>query len=93
MNKQESAETVALQALAWIVARDDDLQMFLDASGADRNALASGARDPVFLGALLDFLLGDDARVMAFCDAHQLPYTALAEARAALPGGENLHWT
>jgi Protein of unknown function (DUF3572) len=42
---------------------------------------------------VLDHLLGDDQAVMAFCDAHGLPYTAPLAARSVLPGGETLHWT
>jgi hypothetical protein len=45
------------------------------------------------LGAVLDHLLGDDQMVIAFCDAHGLPYTSPLAARAALPGGDTLHWT
>jgi hypothetical protein len=36
---------------------------------------------------VLDFLLMDDAWVVAFCDAAGLPYEAPMRARAALPGG------
>jgi len=35
----------------------------------------------------------DDAWVMGFCDAVGLPYEAPMQARAALPGGEQVHWT
>ena len=42
---------------------------------------------------MLDFLLTDDRLVIAFCDDAGLPYTAPAEARAALPGGATMHWT
>ena len=45
------------------------------------------------IGAVLDFLLEDDARVIGFCDTAALPYTAVMQARAALPGGELPNWT
>jgi hypothetical protein len=35
----------------------------------------------------------DDAWVVAFCDAAGLPYEAPMRARAALPGGGQVHWT
>jgi hypothetical protein len=30
---------------------------------------------------------------MAFCDHEGVPYPSLVEARATLPGGEQVHWT
>jgi hypothetical protein len=91
--KQESAETLALRALAWLAADDEVLGRFLGASGAAPGDLAAGASDPRFLGAVLDFVLTDDSLVMAFCDAAGYPYAAPMTARAALPGGEVPHWT
>jgi hypothetical protein len=35
----------------------------------------------------------DDAWVIGFCDSVNLPYTAPMQARAALPGGEQMNWT
>ena len=91
--KRESAETLALRALAWLAADDDLLGRFLGASGAAPGDLATGASDPRFLAAVVDFLLTDDVLVMAFCDAEGYPYPAPMAARAALPGGEVPHWT
>ena len=79
------AETIALQALGWLVGNDDLLPVFLGATGA--------AHDPEFLGSVLDFIMMDDAWVIEFCDTHSLPYERLAEARGMLPGGEMVHWT
>ncbi len=39
------------------------------------------------LASVLDFLLMEDAWVMAFCTVTGLPFTAPMEARAGLPGG------
>jgi hypothetical protein len=91
--KRESAETLALRALAWIAADDDLLGRFLGASGASPGDLAAGAADPWFLAAVLEFVLTDDSLVMGFCDAEGYPYAAPLAARAALPGGEVPHWT
>lgn len=92
-NQQDSAETQALRALVWLLAQDDLVAGFLNATGADQQQLARLAADPAFLGGVLDYLLEDDARVIAFCDAHGLAYTAPLQARAALPGGQQVHWT
>lgn len=90
---QESAETIGLQALGWLAGKDDLLPSFLNATGASEQDMRARAADPEFLGAVLDFLMMDDAWVMEFCDHVHLPYENVMPARAALPGGEQVHWT
>lgn len=90
---QESAETLALQVLAWLVGNDDLLPVFLSSTGASEGDVRERASDPVFLGAVLDFLMMDDAWVMAYCDQATLAYDRIMQARAALPGGEQVNWT
>jgi hypothetical protein len=91
--QSDSAQIIALQALAWIVTDDDRLAALMANSGIDPDSLRAHAGDPVVLGAVLDHLLSDDQAVIAFCDAHGLPYTSPLAARAVLPGGDTLHWT
>lgn len=92
-NRRESAETLALGALSWLLGQPDLVGAFLNASGAAQGQLAELATEPLFLGAVLDFLTEDDARVIAFCDQAGLPYTAPLQARLALPGAQHTHWT
>ena len=82
----DQAQILGLQALTFITSDEALLSVFLAASGASGGDLAQGARSPVFLAAVLDFLLLEDATVIAFCDAQNLPYDALIRARLALPG-------
>ena len=84
---------LALQALAWIVSDDDRLAALMTESGLDPSGLRHQANDPVVLAAVVDHLLRDERAVIAFCDAHGLPYTAPLTARALLPGGDSMHWT
>ena len=56
-------------------------------------APATPERVREFLGSVLDFLAMDDAWVVQFCDAAGLPYDRVMLARAALPGGAQVHWT
>lgn len=93
MSEQESAETLALQALAWLAADMDRLGAFLGATGAAPGDLASQAGQPAFLGAVLDHLLTSDDLVRGFCDEQGLAYDRPMRARAALPGGASWHWT
>ncbi len=90
---QDQAEALALRALAWLLREDDLRGAFLDASGLVPSDLRHRAGEPEVLLAVVDFLLMDDRRVIAFCDAAGLPYTALQAARMALPGGADHHWT
>jgi hypothetical protein len=91
--QREAAETVGMQALAWLAGNDELLPVFLGSTGASLDDLRAGAGDAAFLGSILDFVMMDDAWVVAFCDAAGLPYEAPMRARAALPGGAQVHWT
>ncbi|MFT6775586.1 MAG: hypothetical protein ACJA1L_003308 [Paracoccaceae bacterium] len=93
MMTKDRAETTAVQALGWMAGREDTLEAFLGAAGCAPEDLRARAGDPEFLGFVLDFLLGDEAALMAFCDDCGLPYAAPMQARAALPGGDQWHWT
>ena len=88
----EAAETVALQALGWLVADKDLLAVFMGSTGLGERDLRQGAGAPEILVAVLDFLVMDDAWVSGFCDAQALPYDMPMRARATLSGGE-VHWT
>ncbi len=92
MNR-DSAERLGIQALVWLAGNDEFLQRFLDAGGVSATDLRQRAQEPEFLGFVLDFLLGDDAMVLAFCDDSNLPPETPMQARAALPGGDLPNWT
>ncbi|NHB78524.1 DUF3572 domain-containing protein [Rhodobacter sp. M37P] len=89
----DMAQTLALQALAWIAAEDEIFPQFLAATGAGLAELRARACEAEFQAAVLDFLLQEDRWVVAFCDGHGHPYTAPLAARLALPGGAEMHWT
>lgn len=89
----EVAETVALQALGWLVGNDDICPTFLGATGSSVDDLRERATDPAFQASVLEFITMDDAWVMAFCDTVNLAYDQPLKARYALPGAEVIHWT
>lgn len=90
---KDQAEALALGALAWLLGPGDLAAAFLAETGAAPGDLAQSAADPAFLGAVLDFLLADESRLLPFCAATEQPPEALWQARAALPGGPAPHWT
>ena len=88
------AETLALQALAWIAGEDERLlTRFMDATGARPGDLTGLAGEPVFLGAVLDFLLSEESQARRFASDRGMTAETLHAARAALPGGASPHWT
>ena len=89
----ETAETIALQVLAWLVGNDEVLPLFLGSTGSSAEDVKARATDPQFLASVLEFLTMDDAWVVAFCDSVNLPYEDPLKARYALPGAEQVHWT
>lgn len=91
--KQDQAEALALQALAHIAGRDDLFDAFFFVSGAQPGELRRRAGDPVFLGAVLDFVLQEDARVIELAAELGVAPQDVAVARASLPGGQLPHWT
>lgn len=88
-----AAEALARDGLYWLATRPDDLARFLAETGADPQGILAGLGDPGVLGAVLDFLLADEARLLAFAGAHGLDPALGARARAALAGGDLPHWT
>ncbi|PIE12467.1 MAG: hypothetical protein CSA68_12605 [Rhodobacterales bacterium] len=72
--QQESAETLALQALAWLVGDEELCSIFLGSTGVSESELRARAGEAEFLSSVLDFLMMDDAWVMRFCDSAGLPY-------------------
>ena len=90
---KDRAEIVGVKALGWLAGNDELLPVFLGSTGASTEDLRDNVQEPEFLGSVLDFVLMDDAWVVALCDAEGIDYNEIAAARAMLPGGEQIHWT
>jgi Protein of unknown function (DUF3572) len=91
--REEVAQTIALQALGWLATQDELFPAFLSSTGTSLDALRSRAGDPLFLAAVLDFLMQEDAWILDFASSAALSPASLQSARAALPGGDLPHWT
>ncbi|MBO9446423.1 DUF3572 domain-containing protein [Ruegeria sp. R14_0] len=89
----QSAETLALNVLGWLVGNDELLPIFLGSTGASAGDLRARAGETEFLSSVLEFLMLDDSWVIAFCDANSVPYDLPGQARAVLSGGGDVHWT
>ena len=93
MNRQESAQTLALQALGWLASDDDRLGAFMASGGMDAASLRAQATDPMLHAAVMDFLLSDEALLLQFCADCDVAPDLPMQARAALPGGDVPSWT
>ena len=90
---REQAEMVGISALGWIAGQPELAGAFLGSTGASADELRTRAAEPEFLGFVLDFLLGDEDALLAFCQDENLPPDRPMRARAALPGGDLPNWT
>jgi len=63
----KEAETLALEALAFVAGSAADLARFVENSGITPDELRARAEEPAVLAAVLAFLLADDERLLAFC--------------------------
>jgi len=87
---QKSAETLALQGIAFLAGDDDRIQRFFTATGLDPAALRSSVDDSSTLAGVLDFILGDEKLVQEFAEFAGITPEEPALARRSLPGFE--HW-
>lgn len=84
--QREAAETLALQALGWLLEDPDGFDRFLSLSGATQEDLRERAGDPEFLAAVMDFVLSDENLARGFCESASLDPQKLHAIRHALPG-------
>jgi hypothetical protein len=87
----EQAETIALQALAYLIKDEELLEQFLTTSGLSPDDLKKKFNDPQLLGGVLDAILSDDAVLLAFCNTVSLSPETLIKARKTLPGGYEIY--
>jgi hypothetical protein len=83
----ENAELLALNSLSWLAGEPEDLQRFLNLSGLDPASLRQAAGSSGLNGAILDFLLADEALLLRFCDSTGSDPKDIYLARHALEGG------
>lgn len=83
----EHAEILALESLAWLASRPDDMQRFLNLSGMDVAQLRDNAGTAAVSLAVIDFLMSDEPLLIAFCEDSQRDPRKMQSARFALGAG------
>ncbi|SFK34336.1 Protein of unknown function [Sphingomonas sp. NFR04] len=77
-------ETVALQALVWILSDSGRAARLLDLTGLDPATLRARAGEPALLAAALGFLESYEPDLIACADALDLSPAVLVDARRQL---------
>jgi hypothetical protein len=64
----KQAEETAASVLGWLAGEPDMLQRFLSLSGIAPNQIRSAMTDPGFLAGIIDFVMGHEPTLLAFCE-------------------------
>jgi Protein of unknown function (DUF3572) len=81
---RETAEILAIQALAFIAEEPERLNLFLSTTGIAPAEIRTAAREPGFLAGVLEHMLADESLLIAFADNAGIDPAAVARARSAL---------
>lgn len=81
-----AAEETAIDILTWLAGEPELLGRFLALTGTDVSSLRNAASDPGFLAGVVDFLMGHEPTLFAFCEATGTRPEAVVRAHATLSG-------
>lgn len=68
-DEEARSEETAGAILGWLAGEPDMLGRFLALSGMQAQQLRGAVNDPQFLAGMIDFLMGHEPSLMAFCEA------------------------
>ena len=85
----EAAETLAIDALAYLSNTPDMMQRFLALSGIEASHIRAAASEPHFFAGVLKFFLAHERSLLDLCEAIGAPPQSVQAALAALPGGSD----
>ena len=88
---KQAAESLAIQALAFIAADGERIGPFLAATGIGPDDIRAAAREPRFLAGVLDYLAADEALLVAFATDAGIDPFDIGVARNALGGRDREH--
>ena len=83
---RNTAESLAIQALAYLAEEPERLGIFLAASGVEPDTIRQAAADPAFLAGVLDHVASSEELVLAFAAQADIAPEDVERARAALGG-------
>jgi len=86
----QTAEIMAIQALAYIAGREKALSYFLDQTGIAPQELKTRAGEPEVLAGVLDFLLRNEEILLDFCQETGTDPETVFPARHHFPGASEM---
>lgn len=82
----DGAETLALQALAYLAEDEERFRRFLMLTGLSQSDIRERAADPAFLSGVMDHLISDEPLLLSFAEDSALDPASVVAARRRLPG-------
>ena len=86
---REAAETIAVQALAFLAGEPQRFARFLALTGIELDRFAPSADSPDFLAAVLSHLTSDESLLLIFAAETHLAPETIAPALAILQGHQS----
>jgi hypothetical protein len=83
---KDDAEAIALQALTYLASDTQRLSRFLALTGSDLGELREMAKMPEFQASVLEYMMGDESLLLAFCQETGIDPATIEPARALLAG-------
>ena len=83
---KDDAEAIALQALAYLAVDTQRLSRFLALTGSDLGDLRETAKMPELQASILEYMMGDESLLLAFCQEVGVDPAIIAPAYALLGG-------
>jgi len=83
---RKEAEALAIQALTFIASDGERLGRFLAVTGIGPSEIRAAAREPGFLGGVLDYVASDERLIAGFAAEAGLDPADIEHSRAALAG-------
>jgi len=81
---RETAETIAVQGLAFLAEEPARIQRFFLATGLDPSEIRARAGTPELLSAVLEHLAGDESLLLVFAASREIAPASLGLALRAL---------
>ncbi|MGB0658575.1 MAG: DUF3572 domain-containing protein [Mangrovicoccus sp.] len=91
--RKEEAQLIALQSLSWLVENRSALSEFMALTGIDLDTLRNAAGEDDLLASVIEYICGEDARIIACADHIGEKPEVFLTVRDVLGGGAIPHWT
>jgi Protein of unknown function (DUF3572) len=85
VNRQD-ADDIAIQALGFLAGDPEKLERFLAMTGLGPENLRAAAREPHFLGQVMDHMAGDESLLLAFAANQGISPEKVMRAQQMLSG-------